>query len=171
MKQLSHLDIANQLAETPASLEQLLKLVDNDLAQQKVSDDIWCINEVIGHLIWADEFAFTNRIKLMTEKLSDTLPLLDVNQAARDRKDYTKNLEDLLQEFKEARQTQVAYIRTLEPSTLSNSAEYKDRTWLASDFLYEWPFHDYGHITQIMKILRGSLVPYLSDTMRKAVGY
>ncbi len=37
MKQLTHLDIANQLAETPASLEQLLKLVDNDLAQHKVN--------------------------------------------------------------------------------------------------------------------------------------
>ncbi len=171
MTQLTHLDIADQLAETPTSLRQLLKLVDNDLAQHKVSEDIWCINEVIGHLVWADQFAFTDRIKLMTEKLSDSLPLIDVNQAARDRKDYTKALTDMLDEFTETRKTHVAYIRTLDPDTLSNSAHYKDRTWLASDFLYEWPFHDYGHVTQIMKILRGNLVPYMSDTMRKAVGY
>jgi len=170
MKQLTHLDIANQLAETPASLQQLLKHVDDNLAQHK-TDGVWCINEVIGHIIWADQYAFTNRIKLMTEKLSDTLPLLDVNQAALERQDGKKSLDDVLGEFGEARANHVAYIRTLDPTTLSNSANYKDRTWLASDFLYEWPFHDYGHITQIMKILRGNLVPYMSDTMRKAVGY
>jgi len=173
MKQLTHLDIANQLAETPASLQQLLKHVDDELAQHKTDDagNVWCINEVIGHIIWADEYAFTNRIKMMTEKLSDTLPLLDVNQAAEERQDDKKSLEDVLEEFKKARLAHVTYIRTLNPDTLSNSATYKDRTWLASDFLYEWPFHDYGHITQIMKILRGNLVPYMSDTMRKAVGY
>lgn len=168
MKQLSHLDIAKQLSETPASLEKLLKHVDDDLAQHKTSD-AWCINEVIGHLSWCDEHAFKSRIKVMTEKLSDTLPSIDVNKAAKERQDYKKSLEEILTEFEEVRHEHVAYIHKLDPDTLNNSARFKDRIWLATDFLYFWPYHDYGHIYQITKILRANLVPYMSDTMRDAV--
>ena len=168
MENLSHLDIAKQLSETPASLEQLLKHVDDNFAQHK-PDDAWCINEVIGHMIWSDEHAFKNRIKIMTEKLSDRLPSIDVNQAAKERQDSKKSLKELLEEFTEVRQDHVDYIRGLEPDTLNNSATFKDRIWLATDYLYFWPYHDYGHMKQIINLLRGNLVPYMSDTMREAV--
>lgn len=164
-------DVATQLENTIPSLRQVLKHVDNDLATWRSKEDAWCINEVIGHLIWTDTHAFMNRIKIMSEQTSDTLPSIDVNQAAKDRKDATKKLSDILNEFEKSRIQSVTYVNKLEPSSLANSAKYKERIWLASDFLYEWPFHDYGHIAQIMRNLRANLAPYMSDTMRKAVGY
>lgn len=168
---MTHLDVANLLAETPQNLSQLLKHTSDDLAQWRPSENEWCINEAIGHLIWADKFAFTDRIKLMTSENGSNLPILDVNQAALDRQDHLKSLDELLKEFQTIRAENVAYIRELEPSLLSNHADYKERVWLASDFLYEWPFHDYGHVKQIMNILRANLVPFMSDTMRRAVGF
>jgi hypothetical protein len=173
---MTYLDVANQLAATPANLRHLLNLVPDELAQWRPQEQAWCINEIIGHLTWADQFAFTDRLRIMTEQSQDTLPLItlpliNVNQAAIDRQDQLKTLASLLAEFESARAKHVPYIRTLEPSTLSHSARYKDKTWLASDFLYEWPFHDYGHIAQIMRNLRANLAPYMSETMRTAVGY
>ena len=171
MMQLNHLDIADQLEQTPKSLRQLLNNINDELAQLKATENSWCVNEVIGHLIWADKYAFSDRISLMTQHDNSHLPQLDVNAAVKARQDHLKPLDSVLDEFESIRSRNVAFIRRLDAATLRNSASYKDRVWLASDFLFEWPFHDYGHIIQVMKILRGSLVPYMSETMRKAVGY
>jgi len=168
---MTHLDIANSLAETPKTLSQILSLVDDDLAQWKTDENTWCINEVIGHLIWADGPAFKDRIKLMCQEDGSTLPIINVSDAAKARQDHTKTLNTILAEFEETRAESVAFVKSLNPKSLSNSAHYKDKLWLASDFLYEWPFHDYGHIKQIMNILRAKLAPYMSDTMRQAVGF
>ncbi len=168
---MTHLDVASQLAATPTHLRQLLSLVSDDLAQWRPKEGAWCINEVIGHLIWADTHAFSDRIKLMSSQNGASLMPLNVNQAAIERKDNLKPLAVLLDEFETVRAEQVAYVKTLDASKLSNSAAYKGKIWLASDFLYEWPFHDYGHIAQIMRNLRANLAPYMSDTMRTAVGY
>ena len=159
------------LADTPAQLRFLLKQVDDELARWRPEEEKWCINEVIGHLSWTDEHAFTNRILLMTEQPNCELPLIDVNKAARERQDNLKLLEDSLKEFADSRAKQLERLKGIDENKLSNTALYKGKTFLASDFVYEWPFHDYGHICQITRILRANLAPYMSETMRRAVGY
>lgn len=164
-------DIIAQLELTPKHLNQLLSWVDDDLARWKPKPDSWCINEVIGHLIWTDHHAFAERIKLMTEKKHVELPLIDVNKAALERQDALKTLKDVLQEFQARRKQSTDYLKTLDFSLLSNEASYKGKRWLAGDFFYEWPYHDYGHIAQIMRIQRAKLIPYMSATMQRALGH
>ncbi|MEM6431176.1 MAG: DinB family protein [Deinococcota bacterium] len=167
-------DVATLLANTPNSLRQLLATVDDATATWKPSPDAWCINEVIGHLIWADEWAFAKRIEVMIAEYPTghevRLEPLDVNAAAAARHDCQKRLADVLDEFTESRAKYVSYVQSLDPKLLNRSASYKHYgLFLASDFLYEWPFHDYGHVQQIMKNLRKRMLPHMSEVMRVAL--
>ena len=167
---MTHLDVANILENTPKSLRQLLSTVDDATAQWKPKPDAWCINEIIGHLIWADEWAFAKRIHVMITEDEPKLEPLDVNAAAAARQDCQKKLVNVLDEFAEARVQHVSFVQSLDPNKLNRRASYQHYgMFLASDFLYEWPFHDYGHIQQIMKNLRAHIHPNLSETMQYAL--
>lgn len=164
-------EIIAKLEQTPLHLKQLLALLDDAFARWKPKEDSWSINEIIGHLIWTDKHAFADRIKQMTETNHSDLPLIDIHQAARERQDNLKTLNALLQEFEAVRSQSTRYLKTLNPDLLTHQANYKGKIWLAADFFYEWPYHDYGHIAQIMRVQRASLIPYMSETMKKALGY
>ncbi len=57
--------IANILRTTPQTLRQTLAAYENSVAQWRPTPDAWCINEVLGHLIEADKYAFAARIELI----------------------------------------------------------------------------------------------------------
>ncbi|MGB0387119.1 MAG: DinB family protein [Ardenticatenaceae bacterium] len=163
--------IATILRTTPQTLRQTLAPYDNDVAQWRPAPDEWCINEVLGHLIEADQHAFAARIKLILDEDNPTIARWSAGKAAKERHDCQKNVHDLLTKLAAQRAELAQFVEGLDLSQLERRGTYPPMgQFHASDFLYEWPYHDFDHIQQIMDILKAHIWPLMSDTMRSALG-
>lgn len=162
--------IAIILRTTPQTLQQTLAPYDNHIAQWKPTPDDWCINEVLGHLVEADKYAFATRISLILSEDKPTIPRWSPNKAAKERQDCEKNVHDLLAELAMQRVKSAEFVMNLDMSQLERSGTYPPLgKFKAADFLYEWPYHDFDHIQQILDILKAHALPLMSDTMRSAL--
>lgn len=164
--------VARMLAATPGMLRAQLAAVDDALLRWRPAPGEWCIKEVIGHLIETDRVAFMGRIRLMLAEERPTLGGMDVNGVAAARRDDAKPLADLLAELEETRRDVVSFVAGLTPEQMTRPGFYPrlEGDLTVADFVYEWPFHDAGHMSQIQDNLRAYLLPNMGDRMRRAVG-
>lgn len=162
--------IATILRTTPQTLKETLAPYDNHIAQWHPTPDDWCINEVLGHLIEADKYAFAARINLILSSESAIIPRWNPNKAAKERHDCEKDVHDLLAELTAQRVKSVDFVMNLDMSQLERTGTYPPLgNFKAADFLYEWPYHDFEHIQQILDNLKGQALPLMSETMRSAL--
>ena len=162
--------IATILRTTPQTLQQTLAPYDNEVAQWHPTPDEWCINEVLGHLIEADKYAFAARISLILSEENATIPRWSPTKAAKERHDGQKNVHDLLAELTMQRAKSAEFVMNLDMSELERTGNYPPLgEFKAADFLYEWPYHDFDHIQQIMDILKAHAMLPMSETMRSAL--
>lgn len=163
--------IATILRTTPQTLQHTLAPYDNQIAQWKPTPDDWCINEVLGHLVEADKYAFAARIRLILSEDNPTIPRWSPNKAAKERHDDQKDLHDLLAELTMQRVKSAKFVMNLDMSQLERTGTYPPLgEFKAADFLYEWPYHDFEHIQQILDNLKAHALPLMSETMRSALG-
>ncbi len=163
--------IASILRTTPQTLQHTLAPYDNHIAQWHPTPDDWCINEVLGHLIEADKYAFAGRIRLILSQYHPTIPRWSANKAAKERQDCQKDVHDLLAELAMQRIKSAQFVMSLDMSQLERTGTYPPLgEFKAADFLYEWPYHDFDHIQQILDNLKAQALPLMSDTMRSALG-
>lgn len=162
--------IAKRLQTTPAVLTAMLSGLDDDLLRWRPAPNEWCIKEVVGHLLEMDTLAFADRIRLILTEDVPEIPSLDVDQIAAEREDDKRPITELLTTFTQEREKAVEFLNQLSPEHLDRTGTFPvNRHFRASDFLYEWSYHDHEHIKQISDIMRASMWPHLSETMQKAL--
>ncbi|MEM7332894.1 MAG: DinB family protein [Chloroflexota bacterium] len=162
--------VAKLIEKTPAVLKTMLTELDDSLLSWKPADGEWCIKEVIGHLIDMDTLAFADRIQIILDNDTPDMASLDVDEIEAKREDFKRPLAELLLEFEQARETAVAFLMQLPPDQLQRTGVFPvERYFKASDFLYEWPYHDHDHLKQISDIIQASVWGQLSETMQRAL--
>lgn len=160
-------DVAKILRQTPDVLAAIVANLDDELLSWRPAEDEWCIKEVVGHLIEMDTLAFADRIRLILTEDHPEIPSVNVNKIAAERRDCQRAIGDLLAEFRAERKTAVTFLNTLPPTNLSRTGNFlKYGTFRASDFLYEWPYHDHDHLKQISTNIQTAVWPHLSSTMQ-----
>ena len=162
--------VAKLLQTTPDVLTAMLSHLDDALLSWRPAPNEWCIKEVVGHLLEMDTLAFADRIRLILAEDMPEIPWIDINQIAADRQDDKRPLLELIAAFRDERETAVSYLKQLPSENLSRIGSSNERHLRASDFLYEWPYHDYEHIKQISDIMQAFVWPQLSETMQNALG-
>ena len=162
--------VAELIKFTPDVLTSMVAGLDDELLSWRPAQGEWCIKEVIGHLLEMDTKAFGDRIKLILAEDTPAIPGFNVDKIAADRHDDQRPINALLESFRVEREAAVAYLAQLPAEGLSRTGTFPtDRYFRASDFLYEWPYHDQEHIKQISDIIQASVWPNLSETMQKAL--
>ncbi len=162
--------IAGSLAAFPAVLEALLQAYHRPILQAKDSADDWSILETIGHLVVVERPAFRERIAAIVAGV-DEIPAIDTAAVFRESRFNQMALDDLLGQFKQERRVSAEFVRRLDSAELSRSASYKAHGhFRAADFVLEWPYHDHDHLQQILMKTKGSYLPQMSETMRRALG-
>lgn len=162
--------IAEILRATPAVLRTMLAHLDDELLSWRPAPNEWCIKEVIGHLIEMDTLAFGDRIRIILAEDNPEMQSMNVNTIAAARHDDKRPIEELLVAFEQERETAVSYILQLPVDQLGRIGTFPvNRAFKASDFLYEWPYHDHDHIKQISSIVQEHVWPHLSPTMQAAL--
>ncbi len=162
--------IADILTHTPAHLTLLLADADPQLGGWKINSDEWCINEVIGHLIDADKFAFEERIGLILREEMPAIPRWDAAIAAELRGDRLKNSQDLILELRDQRKRLAQFVQALRPVELERQGVMQPYgSFKAKDFVVEWAYHDLDHLRQIMEIFKAAMWDDFSPTMQNAL--
>ena len=163
--------VAAVLRGTPQLLNAQLTPLDESLLTWRIDPEEWCIKEVVGHLIAADQQAFLARIQLMLAEENPMLGGMDVHAAARNRRDDQRPLTDLLLEMEAQRAEMAAFVARLTGAEMARTGVYPPHgIFSVADFVYEWPYHDAAHIKQIQDLLQAQITPHLGATMRAALG-
>jgi hypothetical protein len=127
----------------------------------------WCVNEVVGHLIEADQRGFAGRIRTMLDEDQPHFLGWDQDAVARDRHDDDRDGRALVAEFVNLRAGGIALVRGLTPEQLSRTGVHARVGELAvSDILHEWVHHDRNHLKQIATNVQLLLWPSMGNAQR-----
>jgi hypothetical protein len=127
----------------------------------------WCVNEVIGHLIEAEERGFAGRIRRIIERPGRHEPDWDPPEVARERNDCARAGAALLREFASLREESVRLVEGLADEQLDLAREHPlVGTLRVRDVLHEWPHHDRTHIMQAMAVVQATVWPHMGNAQR-----
>jgi hypothetical protein len=163
--------VASALRATPRTLRVLLCDVDKRILIWRPAPGQWCINEVVGHLIEADRQAFMVRIKGMLAEKRFEIRAVDADKIAAGRSDHKRDVFELIDELDRQRITCAEMIMNLSPGDMERSGIYPPHgAFRISDFVYEWAYHDWDHLQQILNNLKAQVWPRMGPVMQGALG-
>jgi hypothetical protein len=128
----------------------------------------WCVLEVIGHLIEAEERGFAGRVRrLVAETGPVRFASWDQDQVARARRDHEQEAGRLLDEFARQRAASLRLVTGLGPTDLARGGEHPTVGRLTvSDLLHEWVHHDRNHLRQILANVQARVWPSMGHAQR-----
>lgn len=127
----------------------------------------WCVKEVIGHLIEAEQRGFSGRIRIILGTADPQLQTWDQNAVARERRDCARDVHDLLHTLTGLREEGVAMVRRLRPDELSRGGHHPTVGYLrVNDLLHEWVHHDRNHLKQILANVQSFVWPHMGNTQK-----
>jgi rubrerythrin len=147
-------EIISILEKIPAQVEDLIGGVDDNLLNQRHSQEEWCVKEIVGHIIEVERL-FLKRVQTIIE--SNELP--ELTSAVRpwelqEGKGY-ENWKDfeLIGQLKETRDVTLAFLSNLKDEDWTREGSNQGTlvsildlgTWLTN--------HDVGHVAQIKRYI------------------
>ena len=164
-------EVAATIGSLPSVLERLLAPIDPSTLSTRPEPGEWCPLEVIGHLIACDSAAFRDRIRAIVDGAgAGRIAPFDAWEAINARNFAAEPLDALLNELADERKRSCDYILSLTDDELSATATTSDgRVFRASDFVYEWSFHDQDHLQQILACLKLAYLPPMTPAMQNAL--
>ena len=124
----------------------------------------WCMNEVIGHLLAAEEPSFRDRIERIIEQPGCVLVSWDQAQVAKDRHDCERSGAELIAELVEERERSVRLLRGLSDDQLALSGVHQQVGELrVIDLLHDWPHHDREHVKQALSITQAYVAEHMGN--------
>jgi ribosomal 50S subunit-associated protein YjgA (DUF615 family) len=147
------LDCLDLLQETPSILRALMRELNHEDAKWKPAPDRFSVAEVLAHLSQSEGQCYRVRLdRFMREERPEFEPddaqmHLDLYRGA--------DPEDSFDAFKQQREINVEYLRTLPRGAGDRRAHHKAAGDITlQQMLHEWTMHDLGHIRQIAELVR-----------------
>jgi hypothetical protein len=155
------------LASTPEKLQRELR----DLAPREMrkppAPGKWSVQVILAHLADVEQVGMRDRVQAIVSDDHPVLEPFDQEQRAADlhyeRIDPQKSLTFFIQQ----RRTNVQWLRKLRPAQLRRVGLHKSVGEVSVlEFLYEWAFHDLGHLKQILEVKRYALYPKMGNMQK-----
>ena len=127
----------------------------------------WCVLEVIGHLIEAEERGFAGRVRTLLAEADPQFRTWDQDGVARERRDCARDLAGILAEWTRLREASATLVEALHPADLARSGQHPSVGRLSvSDLLAEWVHHDRNHQRQILANVQAYVWPQMGNAQR-----
>ena len=143
------------LTRTPATLDALLRDMPEAWTLCNEGGSTWSTFEVVGHLIHAEHTDWIPRARWILE-FGESQPFEPFDRSGHESLIRGKSLEQLLDEFAEARSQSLSGLREMNLS----AADFERRgrhpglgTVTLSQLISTWAAHDLNHLHQIARIL------------------
>lgn len=142
------------LSRTPDVLQALLQNLNEDWTQNNEGGESWSPFDVLGHLIHGENTDWMARVEII---LSDgDKNFVPFDRFAQFEESKGKNLMQLLDEFREARNRNLAKLlaENITPADFSKTGIHpKFGEVTLEQLLSTWTAHDLGHIGQIVRVM------------------
>ena len=160
-------DVFTILASTPAKIRREVAAMSPREIRTRPAPGKWSVVEILAHLEDIEQIGFRERIRDIVEQDRPTLPAIDQEGRARALRYDRKDPKRLLDSWSRQRRANLKWLRTLRPAQLKRQGIHeKVGEMSAEEFVYEWAFHDLGHLKQILEVKRYALFPRIG-TMRE----
>jgi hypothetical protein len=127
----------------------------------------WCPNEVVGHLIEADQHGFAWRIRSMLAEENPILRTWVPSAVAAARHDDGRDAFELAAEFGTLRDGWLTLVRSLGPAALARPGRHPRVGELTvRDLLHEWVHHDREHLAQLAALTQRLVWPGMGNARR-----
>jgi len=127
----------------------------------------WCVLEVLGHLIEAEQRGFAGRIRIILASDTPALATWDQNEVARARRDCERDAPALVDEFARLRLESVALVAGLGSADLGRGGHHPKVGLLrVADLLHEWVHHDRNHLRQMLANVQALAWPHMGNARR-----
>ncbi|HEY3067191.1 MAG TPA: DinB family protein [Methylomirabilota bacterium] len=127
----------------------------------------WCVKEVIGHLIEAEQRGFAGRIRIILGADTPPLESWDPPEVARARRDCARDAHDLIGELTRIREESAKLVGSLKAADLTRGGAHPKVGHLrVADLLQEWIHHDRNHIKQLLANVQAYVWPHMGNAQR-----
>jgi DinB superfamily len=127
----------------------------------------WCVLEVIGHLIEAEERGFAGRVRTLLAESDPEFRTWDQDAVAQGRRDCERDPANLLAEWTRIREASAALVDGLRHGDLARAGRHPSVGRLSvSDLLAEWVHHDRNHQRQILANVQAYVWPHMGNARR-----
>ena len=155
------------LASTPEKLRRELRDFSPREMKKRPAPGKWSVQEILAHLADAEQFGMRDRVEAIVTQESPVFDPFEqekrVVEMHYDRIDPLKSLASLTRQ----RRANVKWLRKLRPAQLRRVGFHKSVGEVSAlEFLYEWAFHDLGHVKQILEVKRYALFPEMGNTQK-----
>jgi hypothetical protein len=164
---LTPTEVADMLRVAPAMLQSELSALPARLFGWHPKAEEWCIKQVLGHLIYAEEVGFAGRIRLIIASEDQQLDASAPTEEALQRNDCERDVAELLEEFVLLRSESCALVADLGTVDLRRGGWHPAVGYMrVDDLLHEWVYHDRDHIMQIMSNIKAYIWYYLGSLQK-----
>lgn len=142
------------LEKTPNTLLFLLENLSDEWIFSNEGDKTWSPFDVVGHLIHGEKTDWIPRLKIIL--FEEDKHFIPFDRFAQFELSKGKNLLPLLKEFKQLREENIQYLRSLKltKQQLKLTGIHPEfGTVTVSELLAAWVVHDLGHIAQISRTM------------------
>jgi len=155
------------LASTPEKLRRELQDFSRRDMKRPPAPGKWSVQVILAHLADAEQFGMRDRVEAIVRDDRPVFESFDQEKRVVELKYDRIDPRDSLTSLTRQRRANLKWLRKLRPAQLRRVGVHKTVGEVSAlEFLYEWAFHDLGHLKQILEIKRYALYPQMGN-MRK----
>jgi hypothetical protein len=164
---LTPAEVAWLLPATVAQLRAELAAAPERVLAWHPAPGEWCVKEVVGHLIEAEQRGFAGRIHVILGADSPALERWDPEAVAVARRDCAKPAGRLLDELAALRAESAGLVGRLHDADLDRAGRHPAVGPLrVRDLLQEWVHHDRNHVRQVLANVQGYVWPAMGNAQK-----
>ena len=155
------------LASTPSKIRREVAAMPPREIRKKPAPGKWSVQQILAHLEDIEGPGFRGRVEAILRENHPLLPSFDQEARAIEKRYDRTNPRRKLESWARQRRTNLKWLKSLKPAQLSRRGTHEKMGEMsAEEFVYEWAFHDLGHLKQILEVKRYALYPRIGN-MRK----
>lgn len=143
------------LQRTPSVIDSMLRDISDDWAKNNEGGDSWSPYDIVGHLVHGETTDWIARLEIILSEGGEKR-FKPFDRFAQFSESRGKSLNQLIDEFKDIRQKNIATLRSknLDETGMNKTAEHPAfGTVTLRQLLSTWVAHDLGHIAQIARVM------------------
>jgi DinB family protein len=157
-------DVLEILTSTPEKLRGEIATMSPKGMKTRPAPDKWSVQEILAHLDDVEEHGMRARVAAIIEQDDPVLIPFDQEKRVVEMRYNRKDPRRTLASFAGQRQANVRWLRTLKPAQLKRKGIHQTVGEVtAGEMIYEWAFHDLGHLRQILEVKRYSIWPRIGN--------
>jgi hypothetical protein len=144
------------LEQTPFVLEKMLSGISDDWTKTNEGPDTWSAYDVVGHLLHGERTDWMARLEIILGNDENNKTFASFDRFAQFQESQGKSLDQLIEEFKEARKENLERLRAHKINSADYSREGIHPVFgkvTLEQLLSTWTVHDLGHIGQIARVM------------------